>query len=153
VAAVNGKSFREMDHAETALELRDLFQSGQEIHLTLCFTPAAARTGHYERLSGFDGKRKASQPKPRVTLKTNDGVEVKFHPWEYAIGGLCNPNTTPIDMGSGIDGAVQELADRVTAGLVEAPSGMSPRKRAELKACSHSSRCPPKVYGPCPTCW
>jgi hypothetical protein len=151
VAAVNGKSFREMDHAETALELRDLFQSGQEIHLTLCFTPAAARTGHYERLSGFDGKRKANQPKPRVTLKTNDGVEVKFHPWEYAIGGLCNPNTTLLDMGSGIDGAVQELADRVTAGLVEAPSGMSPRKRAELKASSHSSRCPPKVYGPCPT--
>jgi hypothetical protein len=151
VAAVNGKSFREMDHAETALELRDLFQSGQEIHLTLCFTPAAARTGHYERLSGFDGKRKANQPKPRVTLKTDDGVEVKFHPWEYAIGGLCNPNTTLLDMGSGIDGAVQELADRVTAGLVEAPSGMSPRKRAELKASSHSSRCPPKVYGPCPT--
>jgi hypothetical protein len=151
VAAVNGKSFREMDHAATALELRDLFQSGQEIHMTLCFTPAAARTGHYERLSGLDGKRKANQPKPRVTLKTNDGVEVKFHPWEYAIGGLCSPDTTLLDTGSGIDGAVQELADRVTAGLVEAPSGLSPRKRSEMKSLSRSSRCPPKVYGPCPT--
>jgi hypothetical protein len=42
----------------TALELRDLFQSGQEIHLTLSLLQQQLER-HYERLSGFDGKRKA----------------------------------------------------------------------------------------------
>jgi hypothetical protein len=151
VAAVNGKSFREMDHAATAMELRDLFQSGQEIRMTLCFTPVAARTGHYEKLSGLDGKRKVNQSKPRVALKTNDGVEVKFHPWEYAIGGLCTPNMANLDMGAVISGSVQELADKVTAGQVEAPCRVSPQKRSEMETHSHSRWTPKEVYGPCPT--
>ena len=150
VAAVNGKSFREMDHAATALELRDLFQSQQEIYMTLCFTPAAARTGHYERQLNADGKGKMNQNKPRATLKTNDGVEVKFHPWEVAIGGLCSPDTTHLDSVGGLCGSAQELANRVTAGEIEAPFAISPRKRMELEAASQARSWTPKVYGACP---
>jgi hypothetical protein len=70
------------------------------------------------------------QPKPRVTLKTNDGAGSSIRGSTRLEACVIKHDTR---QGSGIDGIVQELADRVTAGLVEALSGMSPRKRAELK--------------------
>lgn len=49
VAAVNGKTLRALDHADMAMTIRDEFASSKDLNIQLCFTPAASRTGHYDR--------------------------------------------------------------------------------------------------------
>eukprot|EP00592_Proboscia_alata_P001724 CAMPEP_0194375564 /NCGR_PEP_ID=MMETSP0174-20130528/24101_1 /TAXON_ID=216777 /ORGANISM="Proboscia alata, Strain PI-D3" /LENGTH=1458 /DNA_ID=CAMNT_0039155847 /DNA_START=85 /DNA_END=4458 /DNA_ORIENTATION=+ len=46
IAGVNDRSFRDMDHRETARELRLMYESKKVITMTLAYTPAASRSTH-----------------------------------------------------------------------------------------------------------
>jgi hypothetical protein len=120
VAAVNEKSIYELDHTGCATELRNAFESKSKIELKLCFTPSAARSGHFERQLDGQVLHKTSN-RPKVVAQ-HDGVKVRVHP-------LLWKNTekqTTTD-------SVAKLAYRVAAGelysLPMKPSGKPQRER------------------------
>jgi hypothetical protein len=141
VASVNGLSLRTLDHAGTAEILRDLHSARRDIHMVLCYTPSAARTGHFESKSKAAGQKK----KPKIAA-IRDGVEVRIHPLECSITSLwkrspapaprasCHVNTEEMARKRGNLG---ELASRVAAGEELAPIG-------------RGSWIPHREYGPCP---
>ena len=82
VAAVNGRCFRDMDHVDAAEELRRLFVGGEEIALTLVFTPSASRPGSQERNRAAkgddDGDGGSSGKKASAKKKDRGGITVKL---------------------------------------------------------------------------
>jgi len=162
-------TFRGLDHADMAMTIRDEF-TVRDLNIMLCFTPAAARTGHYERKlkeengAGTGGKAVAgtsagtsgnntgqnvlSSPRASWIAKSHDGVEVKFHPIELAIGSLCSAT-----MGFGMKyggsnsapSVVEELAANVAAGRMTSPVGVIAAD-SDLLLVRGSNR----LYSPCP---
>ena len=130
IAAVNEKSIYELDHTGCATELRNAFESKSKIDLRLCWTPSAARSGHFERQ--LDGKvLHKSSCRPKVAAQ-HDGVKVRVHP-------LLWKNTekqTTTD-------SVAKLAYRVAAGeLYSLP--MKPSRKPQRERIIYRS-CPPIV--------
>jgi hypothetical protein len=143
VAKINNRTFREMDHATTALYLRDLFQDGKEITITCCYTPASAKTSYMEKQLEL----KSAAPKPRFTKKTEDGVEIKFHTFE----SLCHAGGFQKETLAQKDGTAAELAEMVAAGLSLAPNGMSTRRQLFDDGIVHSRTNPYiRSYSRCP---
>jgi len=183
VGAVNGKSLRDMDHLDTAMELKEQFAKGGDITITCVYTPAASRTGYHERLAsteggsrpGSSGGGKGALPEPSTVI---DGVRVRKvnlsakksqrekqlllaaatpnknnsqHPVEYGVGSFfscggansyystVNSPTVPHDSSTKAEhNIVSEIANRVAAGEIAAPTG---RKGGILSTISgnHSS--------------
>jgi hypothetical protein len=79
IAKVNDKTLYELDHIFCATELRDAFESGKGMQLQLCFTPSAARSGHFERQQ-VDAPRDTKPKRRGRTVALHDGVEVRVHP-------------------------------------------------------------------------
>jgi hypothetical protein len=128
VAAVNEKSIYELDHTGCATELRDAFESkSKQIELKLCFTPSAARSGHFERqLKGGQVLHKSSR-RPKVAAQ-HDGVEVRVHPLLWK--NTEKQKTTD---------SVAKLANRVAAGeLYSLPMKASRKPQRE------------RIYRSCP---
>ncbi len=131
VAAVNDKSLREMNHLDTAMYLKDQFDQGKAIRVVCVFTPAASRTGFHERSS-------TKSPRKTNEIRSMDGVRVrkvsaatkkKEKPTEYGVGSFftCGtglnyqPNSADTSL-SDLD-VLTEIANRVAAGEIAAPSG------------------------------
>ena len=81
VAAVNHKSLREMDHLDTAMELKDQFSKGQDIRIVCIYTPAASRT-NYHKLNKNKNKNKNSfgvspGKQSQNDFKSIDGVRIR----------------------------------------------------------------------------
>jgi hypothetical protein len=151
VAAVNGINIRDMDHQVAASEIRDLFVMGKEISLTFCYTPAASRSGFFERARNENLAKNTKSPKVKRTIASADGVEVRVHPHGYGRFWRGGCGTIPIEpLTRKLEGSISELAERVVAGEVEAPTGskqtkpalMSPSQNRVLKA-RHFGKCPP----------
>jgi hypothetical protein len=125
-----------MDHKKAAELVKGLFLSQEEITLTLCFTPPAARTSQLERSTQMAVNR-------RTAVSTDDGVEVRVHPLAYSIGTLFQKGATPSPKTREKNGGdVPELASRVAAGEVTAPTGFE----RDLKSLTILDR----TYRPCP---
>lgn len=139
VARVNDFTFETMDHIDMANSLRDL--AGHEISMTLCFPPIATRSSAYDRTVNTPTRPTniLSSPKAKWSIKSDDGVEVKFHPLEYALGSLCHVGGVN---GGVVHGQVEEYAVKVSAGLAEAPT-------VPIKA--DGSIVHRRLYSPCPT--
>ncbi len=137
VAAVNHKSLREMDHLDTAMELKHQFTKGKDIRLVCIFTPAASRTNYHKN----NGKN-STPGKNSNEFKSVDGVRIRRvnmmkrqvqaqtqseKPIEYGVGSFfacgTGANYTPTGSGSDHD-FISDLANRVAAGEMSAPSGM-----------------------------
>jgi hypothetical protein len=150
VAAVNDKSLREMNHLDTAMYLKDQFDKAKEIRVVCVFTPAASRTGHHDRRSAKKTKRQENE------IRTIDGVRIrkvtlasknKEKPTEYGVGSFftCGtgiqyqPNSADTSL-SDFD-VVVEIANRVAAGEVAAPTGRNRgiKKKNENAALSFST--------------
>ena len=71
VAAVNDKSLRDMNHLDTAMYLKDQFDKGLGIRVVCAFTPAASRSGHFDR--------KITKTPQRTTneFRSMDGVRIR----------------------------------------------------------------------------
>ena len=135
LAAVNGMSMRTMDHQKAAELLRDLFAKGQEIHLTLCFTPPAARASQLERSTQTTGKPTA--------VSTDDGVEVRVLPLAYSISTLFQKEASPPSKTKESSGGnVAELASRVASNQITAPTGF---ERVPVSLTTSD-----RTYQPCP---
>ncbi|KAL7557905.1 hypothetical protein ACA910_009220 [Epithemia clementina (nom. ined.)] len=148
VASAQEESFRTCDHADMASILRDVYAKKQEIRLTLCFPPAASRSSHFKRKTGQEDiiGSAPEKPAPQRVKRTDDGVEIRFHSLENAIGGLWQA-TSPTDHNSngciiGDRKSICQLADEVASGVTESPVL---RKGARDQVwTSH------KIYSPCP---
>jgi hypothetical protein len=149
VAAVNMRSIRNMDHEMAAAEIRDLFVEGKQISLTLCYTPAASRCGCFERAANgsADVSNKIQSPKAKRTIASADGVEVRIHPLEY---GLFWKRKRIVEQPNKFDGGTSELAARVVAGELEAPTGFKNSKLSltekpafGVQKVNRFSTCPP----------
>ena len=130
VASVSGRSFRRLDHGETAAELKVRFAARTPIAIGLAYTPAASRTGYFEKKKGGGteggasggGKPSAAaaaanQPaaaaaadglsptRVRVRTKTPAEQMSRPHPLEYTLGSLlrCGGGATyqPVDTATG----------------------------------------------------
>lgn len=155
VASVNGRSIRDMDHQVAAAEIRNLFIQGEQISMTFCYTPAASRSGFFERaMNGIDVSNKKTQPqKEKRTILSADGVEVRTHPVEYSLLWSCVK--APVESRTNkIGGSLSELAARVVAGELEAPTDFKQMKlypehvhENRVQRSIHYSECPqlPKV--------
>lgn len=152
VAAVNGLSMRVLDHQSAANEISRLFREGKQIELTLGFTPAAARTGLFDRLLTERKQGKKSPPKEKRKIGEIDGVEVRYHPLEYNLGSLFHGSKKVESKKR--EGKLSELASLVAAGEAEAPVGLS-HSRSNLSSSTGSSttsqRALGKTYQPCPS--
>ena len=147
VAAINQKSIRELDHVGAATELKEVFESGQEIRMSLVYTPAASRTGQFERQ---EGSTTTSPRKKKPAVISQEGVEVRVHPLEYSIGSFLNSafrNQSEEPQQQRQTG-VSELAQKVVTGQIEAPTGRN-YNRGTKSAVTTSMSCS-KTYGPCP---
>ena len=133
VAAVNHKSLREMDHLDTAMELKEQFGKGNDIRIVCIYTPAASRTNHHASQGG-----KNISPSKNNDFKSIDGIRIRKvnalkkrreaeKPTEYGVGSFFScgtgANYTPVSSGSDHD-FISDLANRVAAGEVAAPTGM-----------------------------
>jgi hypothetical protein len=155
VASVNGRSIRDMDHQVAAAEIRKLFINGEQISMTFCYTPAASRSGFFERaVNGGDViPKKAQAPTEKRTILSADGVEVRTHPVEYSL--FWNSGKVPAEPRTNkIEGCISELAARVVAGELEAPTEFKQTKLYlehlhgnRVQRSIHYSKCPqiPKV--------
>ena len=152
VAAAQGKSFRTCDHMDVANILRQAFVNKQEISLTLCFPPPAARSSHFRRIMGQEdvatGRPSAPEkPPPRRVKRTDDGVEIKFHSLENTLGGLCRsvPAETRyvIQHDNGNRKLLSQVAEEVASGQIESPV----LRRGANKQQLWTNR---KTYSPCP---
>lgn len=133
VAAVNHKSMREMDHLDTAMELKEQFTRGKDIRIVCIYTPAASRTNFH---TGKNGNVTPSKNKAN-DFQSIDGVRVRAvnvfkrkqqeKATEYGVGSFftcgTGANYAPVPSGSEID-FISDLANRVAAGEVAAPTGM-----------------------------
>lgn len=133
VAAVNDKSMREMDHLDTAMELKDQFNKGNMISITCVYTPAASRTTHHEQRQP-NGNTK-SLPNE---IKTIDGVRIRRanplkrvkdeKPTEYGAGTFFScgtgSNYIPMTEGEANTDLISEIANRIAAGEILAPTGI-----------------------------
>jgi hypothetical protein len=138
VANVNGHSLREMDHLQFGDLLRQLFQSRQTtIHLWLCYTPAAARTGYFERLMAAASEGKmigdhhptesttpiTTTPKTKAsrTQKAN-GVEIRIHSleesWQSLWWGEGSPCSGDGSTQGSLSKAFQNVLGRGRSGLL-----------------------------------
>lgn len=146
VAAVNGRTFRDMDHVQTATHIRDLFENGQTVRLTTVLPPVTARASHYERL--LTGERRVGQTtkeaaKTTTTGQHYDGVEVKFLPLGYAIGTLCSSDKNVFHEERFVtEQSMEDLAEAVAAGRVESPMPNLRRRVAPMLL---------QKYAPCPS--
>lgn len=138
VAAINDTSMRNLNHAVAASLIQQLIQSQQEIHLTLCFTPAAARTSNAERATN------TTTPNKRTAVSTDDGVEVRVHPLGYTIGTLLKGGATSPSKPRSERGGISELANQVANGTAVAPSGFDKTAIASV-----GPKCD-RTYPPCP---
>lgn len=135
VAAVNDKSLREMNHLDTAMELKDQFNKGNDIRIVCVYTPAASRTSHHEQKKLVGGKSKSSLPNE---IKTIDGVRIRRvnplkrmkdeKPTEYGAGTFfscgAGPNYVPMTEDEANNDLISEIANRIAAGEAVAPTGM-----------------------------
>lgn len=132
VAAVNDKSLRQMNHLDTAMYLKDQFEKGVAIRVVFVYTPAASRTGYHERKNANAPRAKSNE------VRTIDGVRIrkvslaakkKEKPMEYGVGSFFScgtginyqPNSADTSL-SDFD-VVMEIANRVAAGEIAAPTG------------------------------
>ena len=129
VAAVNHKSMREMDHLDTAMELKKEFTKGKDIRIVCIYTPAASRT-NFKKGNASPSKNKANE------FQNMGGVRVRSvnmfkrkqqeKATEYGVGSFftcgTSVNYAPVLSGSDID-FISDLANRVAAGEVAAPTG------------------------------
>eukprot|EP00977_Amphora_coffeiformis_P007151 scaffold1562_cov170-Amphora_coffeaeformis.AAC.4 len=130
VASVQGESLRVMDHTSTAEALRTLQESGERtISVVLAVPPPDMRTGYHERKNNPESPPNqaapvTAPPTARRTIKTDDGVEVKFHSLEFSLFsnfvcqtavGACMDPSDPRE-------SLTELAERVAAGRLEEPN-------------------------------
>ena len=143
VAAVQGESFRSMDHTKTAAQLRALQGANEPIRILLAVPPSDMRSGHYEQQNNNNQTdplpAAPKSPQARRTIRTDDGVEVKFHALEFslfsnlvcqtAVGACMDPRDPRRSL--------TELAERVAAGRWEEPS-----KNAVYRAHRIVSPCP-----------
>ena len=147
VAMAQGESFRSCDHMDVASILRDTFAHKEEIHLTLCFPPSAARSSHFLRKTGqedFVVGSAQDKPLPRRVKRTDDGVEIKFHSLENALGGLWPGGTPTADHGQHSNKKLlSQLAEEVASGHAESPVLRTVGNREHLWTSN-------KVYSPCP---
>eukprot|EP00551_Chaetoceros_affinis_P010336 CAMPEP_0203682082 /NCGR_PEP_ID=MMETSP0090-20130426/44607_1 /ASSEMBLY_ACC=CAM_ASM_001088 /TAXON_ID=426623 /ORGANISM="Chaetoceros affinis, Strain CCMP159" /LENGTH=65 /DNA_ID=CAMNT_0050550833 /DNA_START=1 /DNA_END=194 /DNA_ORIENTATION=+ len=60
-----------MNHLDTAMYLKDQFDSGNAIRVVCVFTPAASRTGFHERKGSTRTPRKVNE------VRTIDGVRIR----------------------------------------------------------------------------
>ena len=115
VASINGRSLRDVSYAEMGTTLQALFEERRDdIRLWLCFTPAAGRTGYFERQQQKKGRdhKTGTEPtsnnmdtipsttivssnrkKKEPMVQTRNGVEVRVHTfgeswkaWREAVG-------------------------------------------------------------------
>jgi hypothetical protein len=135
VAAVNHKSMRDMDHLDTAIELKEQFSKGRDIRIVCIYTPAASRTNHFKNKSANGNVMKSIAN----DFKSIDGVKVRRvdplkrqqqaieKPTEYGVGSFftcgTGANYTPVTSGSE-DDLISDLANSVAAGEIAAPTGM-----------------------------
>ena len=133
VAAVNDKSLRNMDHLDTAMELKDQFNKGKNIRIVCVYTPAASRTSHHEQKT--TGGTTKSLPNE---IQTIDGVRIRRvnplkrmkdeKPIEYGAGTFFScgtgPNYVPMTEGEANQNLISEIANRIAAGEAVAPTGM-----------------------------
>lgn len=132
VAAVNDKSLREMNHLNTAMYLKNQFDKGLSIRVVCVFTPAASRSGHFDRKNTKTSQRTTNE------FRSIDGVRIrkvslatkrKEKPTEYGVGSFftCGagmnyqPNSADTSL-SDVD-VIMEIANRVAAGEIAAPTG------------------------------
>ena len=164
VAAVNDQSLRTMNHLDTAMYIKDQFEKRKMIRVVCVFTPAASRTGHFQRKSQsklsqgrsggissgndvrtFDGVRirKVSMLKSVAGGATGDSNKKNEKPVEYGVGSFftCGtginyqPNSADTSL-SDVD-IVSGIANRVAAGELAAPTGF---KGGSISTLSTSSR-------------
>lgn len=133
IAAVNHKSMRDMDHLDTAIELKEQFNKGRDIRIVCVYTPAASRTNFFKS-KGVSGNALKSNPND---FKSIDGVKVRKvnplkrqppveKPTEYGVGSFFSCGTgvnyTPVTSGAEND-LISDLANSVAAGEIAAPTG------------------------------
>ena len=133
VAAVNDKNLRSMNHLDTAIYLKDQFDKGLAIRVVCVYTPAASRTGFYDRKNS-----KAPQDKSNE-VRTVDGVRIrkvsltnrnKEKPTEYGVGSFFSCGTGPYYQPHSADTSlsdsdiVMDIANRVAAGEIASPTGL-----------------------------
>lgn len=92
LVAVNGRTFRELDHVETAVHVREVFANQQTLTLTTAL-PKVIR---------------------RREQKEYDGVEIKYVPLRLALGTLCTSVVREVD-------DEEDVAEAVAAGRMLAP--------------------------------
>ena len=138
LAAVNDRTARDMDHADTALALRALFEQDQEIRLVMS---APARKQHHTMTTTTT----TSNHKPAPKLTTHDGIEVKFLPWD--IGSLCHAGNPLKEEDE--ESELHVLAEQVAAGRVVSsvrrrrrPDGVVPLKKqhSQVPSCPQLDR-------------
>ena len=112
VVALNNKcTIRSMDHIETALQIRNLYENqnqssgsdtaaATEMRITTAFPPVNTRTSYLEQLdkqsknngnSVINKRQAAGRQSPAgndAFVSSHDGVQVKFLPLGYAIGSF-----------------------------------------------------------------
>ena len=130
VASVQEESLRVMDHRGVAEALRTLQESGEpKISIMLAVPSPDMRAGYHERKNNPESSPDqmapvTAPPTARRTIKTDDGVEVKFHALELALFsnlvcqtavGACIDPSDPRE-------SLTEMAERVAAGRLEEPS-------------------------------
>ncbi|CAB9520306.1 Phosphatidylinositol 3-kinase catalytic subunit type 3 [Seminavis robusta] len=93
VASVNGASLREMDHAQFGERIRDIFQAREEtMQLCLAYTPAAGRTGFWERRAEEDVEELTNKKnKPKSFTQKRNGIEIRVHSFEESWQSLWGP--------------------------------------------------------------
>jgi Phosphatidylinositol 3- and 4-kinase len=199
-----GMAMKLSNDFQSACSSSDSGGENPSLHLTLCFPPRAARpprsgggggdTVHSAshspsppqptRVSSSDGTasngttsltRKQRAPQPNRVVKMDDGVEIKFHSLEFALGGICSAvvapgrrgqytsSRSPTRGGGGGGGSssntdnshrLSDLAEQVAAGAVESPFVKEITIYLSSSASSTSSSSSPLqlgLYSPCPT--
>jgi hypothetical protein len=144
VAAVNDGNFWSMDHLDTAMKLKEEYSKNQSITLVCVYTPAASRTGFAERKEdsnknqeyalegGVKIRKRFTKRKPKVQSQAQPWEET---PTEYGVGSFfsCGTGVNYIPVSGDQESSVRngpphnivsELANRVAAGEIPAPTGM-----------------------------
>jgi hypothetical protein len=136
VASVNHKSLREMDHLDTAMELKDQFTKGNDIRMVCIYTPAASRT-NFHRNNGTNSSPSNKNNEfrsieggvkiRRVNMLKKRQAQAPEKPIEYGVGSFftcgTGANYTPTTAGTDHD-FISSLANRVAAGEIAAPAGL-----------------------------
>jgi hypothetical protein len=117
VVGVDGEGLRTLDHVGVAFRLKEKFQRGETITISLGYTPAASRSGFYERdeknnatpqvSNTRSSSNEISAPRGHRHRSTGD-VEVRSRPVEYssAVVDTFFACAGPSAMGAVMDGQV-----------------------------------------------